>query len=84
MWLNKVARNANYLINKECYLIKSTTKNEKKVYKIAVKSTIMNGSQYWELNKKRKIKMKIAEICMLRWMCAVSKLNTIRGELEKV
>lgn len=42
----------------------------------------MNGSHYWELNKRRKIKMKIAEMWMLKQICVVSRLGILRDELE--
>lgn len=36
--------------------------------------------QYWIINKKTKLKLKVAEKRILRWMCDVIKLDKIGNE----
>lgn len=38
------------------------------------------GSERWANNKKEELKLKVAEIRMLKWMCGVIKLDRIRNK----
>lgn len=40
----------------------------------------MYGSEFWAINIKEKIKIKVAEIRMLRLMCGWTRLDKLRME----
>lgn len=48
--------------------------------KIVVRPAISYGSKCWTINKKIKIKMKVAEMIILKWMCSVNRMNKIKNE----
>ena len=47
----------------------------KKVYR-----ALMYGAETWALKKAQEMKLEVAEMIMLRWMCGVTKLDKIRIE----
>lgn len=40
----------------------------------------MYGSECWVINKKGEIQIKIADMRTLRWMCGVTRMDTIMNE----
>ena len=52
-----------------------------KVYKTIVRPAMVYGAETWAVKKAHEKKMEVAEIKMLRWMCAgVTRLDEIRNE----
>ena len=51
-----------------------------KVYRTVVRPALMYGAETWTLKKAQEIKLEVAEMRMLRCMCGVTKLDTIRNE----
>ena len=55
-----------------------------KVYRTVVRPALMYGAETWALKKAQEKKLEVAEMIMLRWMCGVTKLDTIemKGDNE--
>ncbi len=51
-----------------------------KVYKTAVRPSLLYGSETWPLKKVQEKKVNVAEMRMLRWMCGVTRKDKIRNE----
>ena len=51
-----------------------------KVYRTVVRPALLYGAETWALKKAQEIKLEVAEMRMLRCMCGVTKLDTIRNE----
>ena len=51
-----------------------------KVYRTVVRPALMYVVETWALKKTQEKKLEVAEMRMLRWMCGVTKLDTIRNE----
>ena len=54
--------------------------NEGNVYRTVVRPALMDGAETWALKKAQENKFGVAEMKMLRWMCRVMKVDTIRNE----
>ena len=50
------------------------------VYKTVVRPAMMYSAETWAVQKAQEKKLDVAEMRMLRWMSAVTKLDRIRNE----
>ena len=41
---------------------------------------LVYGAETWALKKAQEMKLEVAEMQMLRWMCGVTKLDKVRNE----
>ncbi|XP_070056794.1 uncharacterized protein [Nicotiana tomentosiformis] len=57
-----------------------------KFYKVVFRSTMLYGEECWPVKNSHTLKLKVAEMRMLRWMCGHTRLDKIRNEVirEKV
>ena len=46
-----------------------------KLYMTSIRPVLIYGTKYWASKKEHIKKVKVMELCMLRWMCA----NTLRN-----
>ncbi|KAD5318012.1 hypothetical protein E3N88_17958 [Mikania micrantha] len=51
-----------------------------KFYRVAVRPTMMYGSDCWPIKKIQERKLETSEMRMLRWMCGHTRLDRIRNE----
>ena len=51
-----------------------------KVYRTVARPALMYGAETRALKNAQEKKLEVAEMRMLRWMCAVTKLDKIRNE----
>ena len=50
------------------------------VYEAIIRPAMVYGAETWAVKKAHERKMEVAEIKMLRWMCAVTRRDKIRNE----
>ena len=50
-----------------------------KFYRVAIRPTLLYGTEYWLVKKIHEQKIEVTEIKMLRWMCG----NTIMDKIKK-
>ena len=57
-----------------------------KFYRVAVRPTMLYGTECWLVKNSHIQKLKITEMRMLRWMCGLTRRNKVRNEIirEKV
>ena len=53
---------------------------KKKIYKTAIRPTMLSGTECWIVKKQYVSKMKVAEMRMLRRMCGKTRRDKIRNE----
>ena len=51
-----------------------------KFYRVAIKPTLLYGTECWPLKKVFEQRMEETEMCMLRWMCGNTMMDRIRNQ----
>ena len=51
-----------------------------KVYTTVVRTAMMYGVETWAVKKAQEKKLDVVAMRMLRWMCCVTKLDSIKNE----
>ena len=57
------------------------TKLKGKFYRVAVRPTMLYGTECWAIKKAHAQKMEVAEMRMLRWMCGHTRSDRMRNEV---
>ena len=60
---------------------KFPTRLKGKFYRVAIRPTMLYGSECWAVKKAQVRKIEVAEMRMLRWMCGHMRLDRIRNEV---
>ena len=53
---------------------------EGKVYKTVVRPALLYGAETWATTRGQEARLEVNEMTMLRWMCGVTRRDTIRNE----
>ena len=51
-----------------------------KVYKIVVRPALLYGAETWTTTRGQEVRLEVNEMRMLRWMCGVTRRDTILNE----
>ena len=51
-----------------------------KVYRTVVRPAMLHGAETWDTTKRHESRIEVNEMRMLRWMCGVTRKDTIRNE----
>ncbi|KAJ0549970.1 hypothetical protein HanRHA438_Chr07g0302501 [Helianthus annuus] len=55
-----------------------------KFYRVAIRPSMLYGTECWAIKKIHARKLEVAEMRMLRWMCGHTRLDKIRNEVFRV
>ncbi|XP_021974416.1 uncharacterized protein LOC110869471 [Helianthus annuus] len=55
-----------------------------KFYRVAIRPSMLYGTDCWAIKKIHARKLEVAEMRMLRWMCGHTRLDKIRNEVFRV
>ena len=52
-----------------------------KVYRTVVRPVVLYGSECWPIKKTQVLRLMVAEMRMIRWMCGYTRMDRIRNEV---